>query len=130
MARDGAFFSSAARVPPRFKTPAASIAAQAAFAILLVLTGSLDALANYVGFSITLFLGLAVAAVFVLRSREPDAPRPFKALGYPIAPAIFVIASAAIVLNAFYSDPRRTLIGAAIIVIGIPVYYFFRRKRS
>jgi APA family basic amino acid/polyamine antiporter len=128
MARDRAFFHSAARVHPRFKTPAISIAAQAAFAILLVLTGSLDALANYVGFSITLFLGLAVAAVFVLRSREPDAPRPFKALGYPVTPAIFTIASFAIVVNAFFSDFRRTIIGAGIILAGIPVYYFFRRR--
>jgi APA family basic amino acid/polyamine antiporter len=129
MARDGAFFRSAARVHPRFQTPAVSIAAQAAFAILLVLTGSLDALANYVGFAITLFLGLAVAAVFVLRSREPDAPRPFKALGYPVTPAIFVLASLAIVLNAFYSDLRRTLVGAAIILAGIPLFYWFKRRR-
>ena len=128
MARDAAFFRSAARVHPRFRTPAVSIAAQAGFAILLVLTGRLDALANYVGFSITLFLGLAVGAVFVLRSREPDAPRPFKALGYPFTPAVFVIASAAIVVNAFYSDLQRTLIGAAIIAAGIPVCFFFRRR--
>jgi basic amino acid/polyamine antiporter, APA family len=128
MARDGAFFRSAAQVHPRFKTPATSIAAQAAFAILLVLTGSLDALANYVGFAITLFLGLAVAAVFVLRSREPEAPRPFKALGYPVTPALFVAASAAIVINAFYSDLNRTLIGAGIILAGIPFYLLFRRK--
>lgn len=128
MARDGAFFQSAAKVHPRFKTPAVSIAAQAAFSVLLVLTGSLDALANYVGFAITLFLGLAVAAVFVLRAREPHAPRPFKALGYPVTPAIFAFASAAIVINAFYSDLQRTLIGAAIILAGIPVYYFFRRR--
>jgi APA family basic amino acid/polyamine antiporter len=128
MARDGAFFRSAAHIHPKFKTPAISIAAQAAFAILLVLTGSLDALANYVGFAITLFLGLAVAAVFVLRSREPDAPRPFKTLGYPVTPAIFVFASAAIVVNAFYSDLRRTLIGAAIILAGIPLYFFFKRQ--
>ena len=128
MARDGVFFSAAARVHPRFKTPAVSIAAQAAFAILLVLTGSLDALANYVGFAITLFLGLAVAAVFVLRSREPNAPRPFRALGYPVTPAIFALASLAIVVNAFYSDPRRTLVGSAIILAGIPVYLLFRRR--
>jgi APA family basic amino acid/polyamine antiporter len=128
MARDGAFFKSAAHIHPKFKTPAVSIGAQAAFAILLVLTGSLDALANYVGFAITLFLGLAVAAVFVLRAQDPDAPRPFKTLGYPFTPAIFVLASAAIVANAFYSDLRRTLIGAAIILAGIPVYYFFRRR--
>jgi len=128
MARDGAFFRSAAHVHSRFKTPAVSIAAQAAFAILLVLTGSLDALANYVGFAITLFLGLAVAAVFVLRSREPDAPRPFKALGYPVTPAIFVLASLAIVINAFYSDLTRTLIGAGIILAGIPIYLLFRKR--
>ena len=128
MARDGAFFKSAAHIHPKFKTPAVSISAQAAFAILLVLTGSLDALANYVGFAITLFLGLAVAAVFVLRAQDPDAPRPFKTLGYPVTPAIFVLASAAIVVNAFYSDPGRTLIGTAIILAGIPFYYFFTRK--
>jgi APA family basic amino acid/polyamine antiporter len=129
MSRDGAFFRAAGRVHPRFKTPAVAIAAQAAFAILLVLSGSLDALANYVGFAITLFLGLAVAAVFVLRAREPEAPRPFKTLGYPITPAIFVLASAAIVVNAFYADLRRTLIGTAIILAGIPLFYYFKRKR-
>jgi len=128
MARDGAFFRSMAQVHPRFKTPAISIAAQAAFAILLVLTGSLDALANYVGFAITLFLGLAVAAVFVLRRREPDAPRPFRAIGYPVTPAIFVLAAALIVANAFYADLRRTLIGAAIILAGVPLYLFLRRR--
>ena len=124
----GAFFRSAGHIHPHFKTPAVSIVAQAAFAILLVLTGSLDALANYVGFAITLFLGLAVAAVFVLRSREPNAPRPFRTWGYPVTPAIFTIASAVIVVNAFYSDTRRTLIGAAIILAGIPVYAIFRRR--
>jgi APA family basic amino acid/polyamine antiporter len=129
MARDGAFFASMARVHPRFKTPAVSIAAQAAFAILLVLTGSLDALANYVGFAITLFLGLAVAAVFVLRARDPDAPRPFRTLGYPVTPAIFTLASAGIVANAFYSDLRRTLIGSAIILAGIPLYLLLRRRK-
>lgn len=128
MARDGLFFRAAARVHPRFRTPATSIAAQAAFSILLILTGSLDALANYVGFAITLFLGLAVAAVFVLRAREPEAPRPFRALGYPVTPAVFVLASAAIVINAFYSDLDRTLVGAGIIAAGIPVYFFFKRR--
>ena len=76
---------------PAFKTPALSIVAQAIWATVLILTGSLDALGNYVGFAITLFAGIAVAAVFVLRAREPKAPRPFKALGYPFTPAIFVL---------------------------------------
>jgi basic amino acid/polyamine antiporter, APA family len=130
MARDNAFFKSAARVHPKYKTPAASIIAQAVLAIVLVLTGSLDSIANYVGFAITLFAGTAVAAVFVLRAREPNAPRPFKALGYPWTPAIFVIVSLAIVLNAFYSDPRVTLTGSAIILAGIPLYFFFTRRNG
>jgi APA family basic amino acid/polyamine antiporter len=129
MARDNAFFKSAGRVHPTYKTPAASIVAQAVLAIVLILTGSLDSIANYVGFAITLFAGTAVAAVFVLRRREPNAPRPFKALGYPWTPAIFVIVSAAIVVNAVYSDPRVTGMGILIILAGIPLYFFFTRKR-
>jgi APA family basic amino acid/polyamine antiporter len=128
MARDNAFFKSAARVHPTYKTPAASIVAQAALTIVLILTGSLDSIANYVGFAITLFAGTAVAAVFVLRAREPNAPRPFKALGYPWTPALFVLVSAAIVVNAFYSDPRVSLTGTVIILAGIPLYYFFTRR--
>jgi len=129
MARDNTFFKSAARVHPKYKTPAASILAQAAFSIVLVLTGSLDSIANYVGFAITLFAGTAVAAVFVLRRREPNAARPFKALGYPWTPAIFVLASLAIVVNAFYSDPKVSITGTVIILAGIPLYYFFRSRR-
>jgi basic amino acid/polyamine antiporter, APA family len=128
MARDNAFFKSAAQVHPKYKTPAASIIAQAVLAIVLILTGSLDSIANYVGFAITLFAGTAVAAVFVLRAREPNAPRPFKALGYPWTPAIFVLVSLAIVVNAFFSDPRVSLTGSVIILAGIPLYYFFTRK--
>jgi basic amino acid/polyamine antiporter, APA family len=129
MARDNTFFKSAARVHPKYKTPAASILAQAAFSIVLVLTGSLDSIANYVGFAITLFAGTAVAAVFVLRRREPNAARPFKAFGYPWTPAIFVLASLAIVVNAFYSDPKVSITGTVIILAGIPLYYFFKSRR-
>jgi basic amino acid/polyamine antiporter, APA family len=130
MARDGVFFPAAARVHPKYKTPAVSIFAQGAFAILLILTGSLDSLGNYVGFAITLFLGVAVAAVFVLRAREPEAPRPFKAVGYPVTPAIYVVVSLAIVVNAFYSAPRVTILGTLIILAGIPLYLFFTRRQK
>jgi APA family basic amino acid/polyamine antiporter len=138
MARDGVFFAAAARVHPKYKTPAVSIVAQALFATALILTGSLDKLTNYVGFAITLFAGIAVAAVFVLRAREPEAPRPFKALGYPIAPAIFTIASAFIVLNALWSDLvipvmqnkpwGPTAIGVLVIAAGLPLYFLFTRR--
>jgi basic amino acid/polyamine antiporter, APA family len=129
MARDGVFFPAAARVHPRFKTPAVSVAAQAAVATLLVLSGSLDRLANYVGFAITLFAGAAVAAVFVLRARAPDTPRPFRALGYPLTPAIFAIASLLIVLNAIVSDPGTALTGLLVFAAGIPLYLWFVRKK-
>ena len=137
MARDAAFFASAARVHPRFKTPSISIVAQALWTTVLILTGSLDKLTTYVGFAITLFAGIAVAALFVLRAREPHAPRPFRAWGYPIAPAIFTLASALIVLNALWTDLVLPIVhnqpwgpsaaGFLVIGAGLPVYYLIRR---
>ena len=124
---DNTFFKSAARVHPSTRRPPHRSRAQAILAIILVLTGSLDAIANYVGFAITLFAGTAVAAVFVLK-REPNAPRPFKALGYPWTPAIFVLVSLAIVLNASI-DPELSGWGTLIILAGIPLYYFFSRRK-
>jgi len=130
MARDGVFFPAAAHVHPHFKTPHVSIISQAAWTSILIATGSLDALSNYVGFAITLFAGIAVAAVFVLRARDPHAPRPYKALGYPIAPAIFVLASLAIVLNAFYRNPGPSALGLLVIVSGMPLYVWLTRRRT
>ncbi len=129
MARDGLFFPAAARVHPTYKTPAVSIVAQAAWATVLVLTGSLDTLSNYVAFAITLFAGTAVAAVFVLRQREPDAPRPFKAVGYPITPAIFVLFSIVMVINAISREPRTSGLGLLVIAAGIPLYFWFTRSK-
>jgi APA family basic amino acid/polyamine antiporter len=139
MARDNAFFPSAARVHPTFKTPAVAIVAQSLWTSLLILTGSADALLTYTGFSITLFSGVAVAALFVLRARQPDADRPFKALGYPVAPAIFTIAALLIVVNALYTDLVTPLTagtslgpsawGFLVIGLGLPIYYFFSRRK-
>ena len=78
-----------------------------------MLSGSADALTNYTGFAIVLFAGIAVAALFVLRMREPAAPRPFKAIGYPVAPAIFVVACLLIVVNAVYSRRVRPAPGCS-----------------
>jgi APA family basic amino acid/polyamine antiporter len=129
MARDGVFFPAAARVHPNFKTPAISIVAQTLLATGFILTGSLDRITNYVGFALSLFAGIAVAAVFVLRAREPEAPRPFKALGYPFTPAIFVIVSMAIVVNAFYREPALSFTGVLVILAGIPIYLWYVRRR-
>jgi APA family basic amino acid/polyamine antiporter len=93
-----------------------------------VLSGSADALTNYTGFAIVLFAGVAVLSLFVLRQREPGAPRPFRAIGYPVAPAIFVIACLLIVVNAVYSRPQPTLAGLAVMAAGIPLYVWLTRR--
>jgi APA family basic amino acid/polyamine antiporter len=129
MARDGVFFPAAARVHPTYKTPSIAIIAQALWATVLVLTGSLDTLGNYVAFAITLFAGTAVAAVFVLRRREPDAPRPFKAVGYPVTPAIFVLFSIIMVINAINREPTTSGLGLLVIAAGIPLYFWFTRSK-
>src|SRR4029453_10924462 len=129
MARDGVFFAPAARVHERYRTPAVSIVAQAIWSGVLVVSGGADALIRYTGFAVVLFSGVAVAALFVLRAREPGAPRAFSALGYPVAPAVFVVASLLIVLNAMYRDPRPSGAGVLIILAGVPLYALFARRR-
>jgi len=122
MARDGLFAATAARVHPRFHAPTSAIIAQTVWSSVLVLSGSLSQLVSYTGFAVVLFSGIAVAALFVLRQREPDAPRPFRAWGYPLAPALFVVASAVMVGNEIWRNPGPSVTGLAIIAIGVPVY--------
>jgi len=128
MARDGIFLASAGRVHPHFRTPVWAIAAQAIWSGILVLSGSLSELVAYTGFAVVLFAGVAVLALFVLRRREPDAPRPFRALGYPLAPALFVAASAVMVVNEIWNQPATSVKGLAVILAGLPIYWFFARR--
>jgi APA family basic amino acid/polyamine antiporter len=138
MARDGLFFRSAGRVHPRYHTPWISIVAQALWSGLLVLSGGASALTSYTGFAVVLFAGVAVAALFALRRLEPEAPRPFKALGYPFAPAVFTVASFAIVANALWNDLLKpfaagtgwgpSAAGLLIIAAGVPVYWRMKSR--
>jgi len=130
MARDGLFFRRASVVHPRYRTPSAAIVAQALWTSVLVLTATADALVTYTGFAITLFLGLAVLSLFVLRSREPRVTRPFTAWLYPGAPALYVAVSAAILLNALLRDPGPTGAGVLVILAGIPLFFLFNRRRT
>lgn len=129
MARDGAFLPSVAQVHPKYRTPARAIWAQAGWSALLVLSSTLSGLVNYTGFAIVLFSGIAVAALFVLRRREPNAERPFKAWGYPFAPGLFVAASAAMIVHRLWTEPSQTLYGLIIIGAGIPLYFLFARRQ-
>jgi len=127
MARDGLFFRRAASIHPRYKTPAVAIIAQAVWSSLLVLSAQADTLLTYTGFAIILFSGVAVIALFVLRAKHPDAERPFRAWGYPVAPGIYAVASALILANGLYTAPGPTGAGVAVILAGIPLYLLFTR---
>jgi APA family basic amino acid/polyamine antiporter len=129
MARDGVFLAGAARVHPRYRTPVRAILAQGFWSAVLVLSGDLSQLVAYTGFAVVLFSAVAVLALFVLRRREPAAERPFKALGYPIAPALFIVASVLIVANGIWNSPGPSLAGTAVIVAGVPVYWAIASKR-
>ena len=128
MARDGVFLSAATRVHAKHRTPVLAIIAQGVWSAVLVLSGTLSQLVAYTGFAVVLFSGIAVLAVFVLRHREPGEERPFKALGYPWAPALFVIASALMVANEIWNRPGPAMAGLAIIFAGVPVYLLFSKR--
>ena len=126
MAQDGLFFAAGAKVHPKFRTPIIAIVAQSAWAGVLVLSGTFQQLVGYTGFAVVLFSGVAVAALFVLRFRQPTAHRPFKAWGYPAAPMVFVVASAAMVVNAIWRSPGPSAAGLLVIGAGVPFYLLFR----
>lgn len=130
MARDGAFLPVAARVHPKYRTPAAAIIAQGIWSCLLVLTGGFAQLIEYTGFAVILFAGVAGVSLFVLRRRYPDEPRPFRAWGYPLAPALFVGASALIVMNAVWRSPGPATAGVLVILAGLPLYWWLQRRRT
>jgi basic amino acid/polyamine antiporter, APA family len=126
MARDGVFFRALADVHPRFGTPALAVAASAAWAMVLALSGSFEQLFTYVVFASWIFAALAAASVFVLRRRRPDAPRPFRVPAYPLTPALFIVAAVAIVVNTIFARPGEALIGLGIVATGVPVYFAWK----
>jgi APA family basic amino acid/polyamine antiporter len=126
MAMDKLFFVRLATVHPRFGTPAFAIAASSAWAIVLAATGTFEQLLTYVVFAGWLFYALGAMSIFVYRRRSPNASRPFSVPGYPIAPALFILAALAIVLNTVVVQPERALVGIGIVLAGVPAYLIWR----
>jgi basic amino acid/polyamine antiporter, APA family len=124
MADDGLFFETIAKVHPRFKTPYVAILLAAVLGMALVMSRSFEALTDTFVLAIWPFYALGIAAIYRLRRLRPDMPRPYKAIGYPVVPAIFVIAVAAFVINSLINDPVPTILTFALILAGLPVYYF------
>ncbi|UCE43236.1 MAG: amino acid permease [Candidatus Aminicenantes bacterium] len=130
MARDGLFFKKVGGVHPRFKTPGFSLVLQAIWASLLALTGTFEQLFTFAMFAGILFWVLAAAAIYTLRKKRPDLPRPYKAWGYPIVPMIFILALSGILLNTVIRRPVESLAGIALMLAGIPVYFLWDKNKS
>ena len=127
MALDGVFLPAASRVHPRYRTPHVAVVALTVWSIVLALSGTYEQLFTYVMFSSILFSVAAGLALFRLRRTHPQHPRPYRAWGYPVVPGIFVLGSAAFVLNTLLERPVESIAGLGLLLIGVPVYWFSRR---
>jgi APA family basic amino acid/polyamine antiporter len=130
MARDGYFFESLAEVHPRFRTPSIAIVVQCALAIiLLLLGGNFRQFFSLAIFAEWLFYMIAGSTVFVFRYREPQADRPYRVWGYPVVPVVFVAVSALLLYFTFKDNLPNSAYGTVAILAGIPVFYFFARRK-
>jgi len=129
MADDRLFFKPIAAVHPKYGTPHVAIILAAVLGILYVSIRTFEQLADAFILGIWPFYALAVGAVFILRRRQPDAERPYRTLGYPLVPLIFLVASVGMLANAVLEQPVSTLVGFGIILAGVPVYYLWRNRR-
>lgn len=129
MASDGLFFKTLSRVSKKSSVPVASILVQASVAIVLALSGTFDQLTDYVVFAAWIFYAMVTSVVFRLRKLRPEAERQYKALGYPVLPAIFILLGGLLLINTLYTSPRSSLIGLGFILSGVPVFYYFKKKK-
>jgi APA family basic amino acid/polyamine antiporter len=133
MAADGVFLPALARLHPQYRTPWVAILIQSAWSCILALTGRYEQLLNYVVFADWIFFGLTVSTLFAFRRKYALDQRPpgaFRAPGYPILPLAFCLIAAAVVLSVVRSDPFASACGALLLALGIPVFYWFRSRRT
>lgn len=129
-ARDGYFFRAVGRVNQAHRTPGVSIVALSGWSALLVLSGRYEELYTYVIFASWILYGMTTAAVIVLRIKRPDLPRPYRTLGYPYVPILFVAVAGILVLSTLFDSPRESLMGIVLILMGLPFYFHWKRTRE
>jgi APA family basic amino acid/polyamine antiporter len=129
MAREGLFFKPVAKLNNKH-VPANSLIYQGVWACLLVLSGTFDQLTDMIIFAVFIYYGATTLGVFILRKRMPDAPRPYKVWGYPVVPAIVILFCACLIFNTFFSRPREAAIGVVLMLSGVPLYFFFKSKKT
>jgi APA family basic amino acid/polyamine antiporter len=128
LAADGLFFRRFATVHPDHRTPGFSILALSAWASVLVLSGRYDQLLTLVIFPSWILYGMATAAVFVLRKKRPDLARPYRTIGYPVVPLLFVLVAIFLTGITLYNSSRESLMGLALIAAGFPFYLHWKRR--
>ena len=128
MAEDGLFFRSLARVDPKHRTPVACLWAQTAWALVLTFSGTYSQLYTYVVFASVVFHAMTAFAVFVFRRRLPDHPRPYRTWGYPVVPALFILACLLLIGNTLKESPVESLLGLGLVALGLPAYWMFKRR--
>ncbi|MBW4043767.1 MAG: amino acid permease [Acidobacteria bacterium] len=129
MSRDGLFFASAAKLHPKFKTPVAALLVQAAWTCLLCFSGSYSQLLDYIICAELIFYILTIASLFVLRARRPEAERPYRAIGYPVLPAVYILMAAWICVVLLRYKPEYTWPGIFIVLLGVPVFLLWSRRQ-
>ena len=128
MSRDGLFFKSVGKLHPRFKTPVAGLLVQACWTTVLCVSGTYGQLLDYIIFAVLVFYILTIVGLFVLRFKRPDTPRPYKALGYPVLPALYILLASWICIVLLRYKPQYTWPGLVLVLLGIPVYLFWSRR--
>lgn len=128
MARDGLFFRSVSRVNPRYHTPGVSILALSLWSALLVLSGRYEQLFTYVVFASWILYGMTAASVVVLRWKRPELVRPYRTVGYPVLPVLFVLGAGCVVFFTLRQSPRESILGLALILLGFPFYLHWKRR--
>ncbi len=128
MARDGLFFRRAAEVSPRTHTPSFSLVIQGIWISILVLSGSYNDLLDYVVFAALLFYVLTMSGLFVLRKKRPDLERPYKAFGYPMVPAAYIVVAALIAFDLLWMKPTYSWLGLIIVLSGVPVFFLWHSR--
>ncbi|MEG9435214.1 amino acid permease [Edaphobacter sp. HDX4] len=128
MSRDGLFFKSVGKLSERSNTPVNSLWVQCVWTCLLCLSGSYGQLLDYVIFAVLIFYILTIMGLFVLRRTRPEAPRPYRAFGYPVLPALYIVMAAWICLVLLRYKPQYTWPGLIIVLLGVPVYLVWRRQ--
>ncbi len=129
MAKDGLFFESAAAVHPRFGTPHVSLWWQGLWSALVALSGTYDQLFNYAMFAAILMYAAATAAVFTLRRKRPELPRPYRTWGYPVVPVLYLVALFLLAVTSLRERPVESMAGLVLLATGVPVYGLWRRKQ-